>query len=198
MARPRVTESEVVLDAASAHLTAHGIGGTTVDDVAAAAGVSRATVYRYVGGKDDLVQAVIAREFANVLDRAGAAIARSATATEAVADAVTEALLAVEENPLLARLTSGDLVETLPHATVDSAPLVSVAVERLGSAWRASPQLGVDGAALGDTLDEAIEEATRFCLAHVTTPRRDGSRLTPQAAGRRAAALVEPLLHDQR
>ena len=44
MPRPRVTETEAVLDAAARRLASHGIAGTTVDDVAEAAGVSRATV----------------------------------------------------------------------------------------------------------------------------------------------------------
>ena len=81
MARPQVTEIETVLDAAADLIALNGIGGTTVDAIAQRAGVSRATVYRYVGGKDEIVQAVIAQEAEHVLERVAAAISVSTSST---------------------------------------------------------------------------------------------------------------------
>lgn len=190
MARPRVTESAAILDVAVQQLTIRGIAATTIDDVADAAGVSRATVYRYLGGKNEIVRAAIAREAVDVLDDAAAAIIAAPTASAATAGAVSTTLRALEGHPLLARLTTDELTDTLPYVTVDSAALISVAVSTLATAYRASTSITFDD----ELLEEAIEEATRFVFTHVTTPRRDGSRLPPDEAGARAAALVEPLL----
>lgn len=190
MPRPRVTESEAVLDAAGRLLASRGIAGTTVDDVAAEAGVSRATVYRYIGGKDELVRAVIGREAADVLARVATVISASTSATTAIADSVSTALTAIAENPLLARLTSSDLLETLSFITADAASLLEIAVSTLSPAMRAAPAFFVEERAV----EPALEEATRFVLVHLTTPRRDGSRLDPGAAGDRAAALIASML----
>jgi len=185
-----VTESEAVLEAAGRRLASHGIAGTTVDDVAAEAGVSRATVYRYIGGKNEIVPAVIGREAQEVLDRVAEVLAASSNPAAAIADAVSTALTAIGENPVLARLTSTDLIATLPFITADAASLVDTAVSTLSPALRAASARTVDDRAV----EAALDEATRFVLLHLTTPRRDGSRLDPSDAGQRAAMLIAPML----
>ena len=50
------------LDAAASCYTRFGLAKTTVEDVAQAAGVSRATLYRHFKNRDELLVAVIARE----------------------------------------------------------------------------------------------------------------------------------------
>ncbi|MEY3360344.1 MAG: hypothetical protein RL531_63, partial [Actinomycetota bacterium] len=65
-----------LLDATLACLARHGIAKTTLDDVARAAGVSRATLYRYFPGKQVLLSAAVATEAARMvaaIDAAGAA-----------------------------------------------------------------------------------------------------------------------------
>lgn len=190
MPRPRVTEADSVLDAAARRLALHGIGGTTVDDVAAEAGVSRATVYRYIGGKNELVPAVIGREAEAILGRLVDVVASSTIVDRAIAELVSTALTMIAESPVLARLTSTDLRESLPFITVASQPLVDAVVSTLSSAIRSTPELAVDER----VVEDAVEEATRFVLVHLTTPRRDGSRQGATEAGERAAALVAPML----
>ncbi|WP_040697921.1 helix-turn-helix domain-containing protein, partial [Nocardia vinacea] len=53
-----------ILDAALVQFSKVGVKKTTIEDVARQAGVDRVTVYRRVGSRDDLVQAVISREVA--------------------------------------------------------------------------------------------------------------------------------------
>jgi AcrR family transcriptional regulator len=185
-----VTQAETVLDAAARRLASHGIATTTVDDVADEAGVSRATVYRYTGGKNEIVQAVIGRETEEILVRLEAVIAASTSTDRVIAELVSSALAAIAESPVLARLSSTDLRETLPFITIDSPSLVSGIVSSLSRAIRAAPALTSDEDAVADM----VEELTRFVLLHLTTPRRDGSRLAPPEAGARAAALIAPLL----
>jgi AcrR family transcriptional regulator len=68
-----------VLDAALTCIARVGSQKTTLDDVARAAGCSRATVYRFFPGKQQLVGALVARDAARLGD---ALIDRAATETE--------------------------------------------------------------------------------------------------------------------
>jgi AcrR family transcriptional regulator len=56
-----------VLDAASALVFEHGVAGTTLDDVRAAAKVSKGQLYHYFADKEDLIHAVIDRTIQQVL-----------------------------------------------------------------------------------------------------------------------------------
>lgn len=61
---------EQILDAAYRCFTRHGVRRTTMDDIAAAAGMSRPAVYQYVRNKDDAFRRLAARLFAATLTRA--------------------------------------------------------------------------------------------------------------------------------
>lgn len=52
---------EVILDAAEDCFAMVGVRGTTIDDIATAAGVTRVTVYRRIGNRDRLVLQVLVR-----------------------------------------------------------------------------------------------------------------------------------------
>jgi TetR/AcrR family transcriptional repressor of nem operon len=56
------------VDAAADLVFEHGVAGTTLDDVRAAARVSKSQLYHYFADKDDLVHAVIDRTVQQVLD----------------------------------------------------------------------------------------------------------------------------------
>ena len=53
--RPRRSSAEILADAASELFLENGYSGTTVDQIAQRAGVSRATFFNYFGGKADLL-----------------------------------------------------------------------------------------------------------------------------------------------
>lgn len=190
MARPRITEVEAVLDAAARRLATHGVAATTVDDVAQEAGVSRATVYRYSGGKDEIVRAVIARESQQVLARLETVIATASTPDQLMAAMVVTAVSAIADSPVLARISGDDLRDSLTFITVDSTALVDTVVAALTRMIGEAPQFALDPAVVA----VAVEEATRLVLTHITTPRRDGSRPSPGELGARAAAMITPLL----
>jgi TetR/AcrR family transcriptional regulator, transcriptional repressor for nem operon len=71
VAEPRTDKGRAtrnrVLDAAVALVFEHGVAGTTLDDVRAAANVSKGQLYHYFADKDDLVHAVIDRTVDQVL-----------------------------------------------------------------------------------------------------------------------------------
>ncbi|TSE01280.1 TetR/AcrR family transcriptional regulator [Skermania sp. ID1734] len=56
-----------ILDAALVQFEKVGLRKTTIEDIARQAGVDRVTVYRRVGSRDDVVQAVVTREVAATL-----------------------------------------------------------------------------------------------------------------------------------
>ena len=64
MARPRSTgyagQLEQILAAAARHFATRGYTATTMNDVAAACGVSKATLYHYVRDKQDLLAHITA------------------------------------------------------------------------------------------------------------------------------------------
>jgi TetR/AcrR family transcriptional regulator, transcriptional repressor for nem operon len=59
---------ERIVDAASALIFEHGVGGTSLDDVGAAAGVGKSQLYHYFDDKSALVRAVIARQTDQILE----------------------------------------------------------------------------------------------------------------------------------
>jgi TetR/AcrR family transcriptional regulator, transcriptional repressor for nem operon len=63
-----VATRDRILDTATALIFEHGVAGTTLDDVRAAAKVSKGQLYHYFADKDELIHAVIDRTIQQVLD----------------------------------------------------------------------------------------------------------------------------------
>ena len=85
---------EEVLDAALAQFEDIGIRRSTIEDIARRAGIDRVTVYRRVGSKVDVIQAVIAREVQRLIANVTAAGASPPTFEERIAVAFTTAIRA--------------------------------------------------------------------------------------------------------
>jgi AcrR family transcriptional regulator len=64
---------EEILDAAYRCFARHGARRTTMDDIAAEAGLSRPAVYQYMRNKDDVLRRLCQRLFEDALERARAA-----------------------------------------------------------------------------------------------------------------------------
>src|SRR6478752_5691283 len=79
-----------VLDAAEACFARDGISKTTVEDIARAAGISRATVYRsFSDGRDEIVLGVVVREADRYLTRLDGRIAGRADLADAIVEFVS-------------------------------------------------------------------------------------------------------------
>jgi AcrR family transcriptional regulator len=66
--RPRRSSAEILADAASELFLENGYDGTTVDQIAQRAGVSRATFFNYFSGKADLLWLDLDRSLAGLAD----------------------------------------------------------------------------------------------------------------------------------
>jgi AcrR family transcriptional regulator len=114
--------TERILAAATAEFARHGVRRTTMNQVADAAGLGVATVYRRFPQKAQLVRAVILREAADVTAAVVEALERSATVEEQSAGAFAAFAHAVSSRPLLVGLmrgaagddaTAGDILDQL-------------------------------------------------------------------------------------
>src|SRR5919201_812188 len=78
--------AERILDGALEQFQLVGLRRSTIDDVARRARVGRVTVYRRIGQKDELVEAVILRELRRLFAAVDAATATLATVEERTAE----------------------------------------------------------------------------------------------------------------
>jgi AcrR family transcriptional regulator len=117
-----------ILDAAYECFTRYGIRRTTMDDIAAAAGMSRPAVYQYVRNKDDAFRRLAVRLFDGVMERARTAAEADGPPAERLYQVISAKLdLAVkmsQETPHAAELLDagarlGDLAETFTTAIRD-------------------------------------------------------------------------------
>ncbi|BBX87588.1 TetR/AcrR family transcriptional regulator [Mycolicibacterium aubagnense] len=119
---------ERIYAAAAASAAARGLDRLNIDEVAASVGCSRATVYRYVGGKQALRDGVLARAIARVGEEIAEAVS-GCTGPERMAAAVLSAVRVVRADPV-----ASNLVRTGALADFDSPRLAQTAGELSGTA----------------------------------------------------------------
>ncbi len=165
-------------DAALQCIARQGIAKTTLDDVARAAGCSRATVYRvFPGGKDGLVSAVVDTEVARFFSALALRMGAASDLEDVLVVGMTEAALRITEHPGLSYLLEHEPEVILPHLTfshMDS--VLSV------SSTFTAPFLGrwLDH----DEAKRVAEWAARIVLSHLLCPS-DGVDLTDESRVRR-------------
>lgn len=91
-----------ILDAAERLFTEHDAASVGMGDVAAAAGCSRATLYRYFENRDALYTAYVHRETHRVFRDVGERVSATGDPGDRLLDAVVVALHRVRESPALA------------------------------------------------------------------------------------------------
>lgn len=118
-----------ILDAALVQFEKVGFKKTTIEDIARQAGVDRVTVYRRIGSRDDVVQAVVGREVAAILAELDELAVRHDNFPDLVADgfvtlitkwrnhALVQRMLVIEPERLVTRLTTdGEMSFTMSVA----------------------------------------------------------------------------------
>ncbi|BBY42175.1 TetR/AcrR family transcriptional regulator [Mycolicibacterium celeriflavum] len=102
MARDRL------LDAAETCLQSRGLSGTTMEDIARQAGVSRATVYRYFPSRESVVSGVIVRAAERYLHRISGRISAHTDLGSAILDFVAATVRAARREPIIGILFGSD------------------------------------------------------------------------------------------
>jgi AcrR family transcriptional regulator len=124
-----------ILEAARAQFLRTGVRRTSGDDIARRAGVNRATLYRRVGTKDEIVRATYVHETQQVLaviERAiGDVPTRQADPTfdpvRYVETFFTVTITQLRDNPLLQQLLEIDREQTLMGLTLDAGDTLTLA-----------------------------------------------------------------------
>lgn len=116
---------DTILDAAHDQFLRTGVRRTSGDDIARRAGVNRATLYRRVGTKEEIVRATFVRETQKVLEVIEKAIGEVPSPGEAGFDPVryvetffTVTISQLRENALLQQLLEIDREDTLLALTL--------------------------------------------------------------------------------
>lgn len=155
-----------LLDAAHDVAVAGDWARVRMTDVAAAAGVSRQTLYNEFGSRDGLAAALAAREGARFLD--GAVLAAEAAcgdAADAVGAAVGWALRAAGDDPLVKAVLADDSTGLLPYLTTRSQPLLLPIASALGQVVRERrPDLDPDVA------EWVCRCVVRLAISHLLVP----------------------------
>ena len=121
---PRTAEARI-LDATKQCCERFGVAKVTVDDIAAASGVSRATLYRlFPGGKDVLFEALRVRELTEFFDLLTAEVAGIDDFEELVVRLVVTATRSLRADDHLAILLASEPGEALSQLTVDGLPRI--------------------------------------------------------------------------
>jgi AcrR family transcriptional regulator len=95
----RAIAAERIYDAATDLIAHEGLDAFDIDRLAAHVHCSRATVYRYAGGKAEIRDVVLARSAAGIIDAVRSAV-HDKTGTERVVTAITLALKRIRSDPL--------------------------------------------------------------------------------------------------
>jgi AcrR family transcriptional regulator len=108
---------ERILEAALDQFTEFGLRRSTMDDVASRAGLGRATLYRRFGDKDQLIQAVIARESQYYLHLIEQRLEDFTSSVDALVESFVLAVHLAHAHPLLERLLTSEPADILPFLT---------------------------------------------------------------------------------
>ncbi|HEX5146964.1 MAG TPA: TetR family transcriptional regulator [Conexibacter sp.] len=177
---------DTLFDAARDELGQRAWADITMADVARAAGVSRQTLYKEFGSRDEFAAAFVIREGERFLDAVDAAVRQHLDdPTAAVAAAMEVFLTSAGDDPLVRLLLSDDGTGgMLPLVTTQSMPVVEWASARIASVMR-------DGWPHASEHDSQLlaETLVRLAISYVTVPKGK-----PRATARDAAALLGPYI----
>ncbi|MFL5868609.1 MAG: TetR/AcrR family transcriptional regulator [Thermoleophilaceae bacterium] len=109
---PKVERRRVIEDAASELFAARGYSATKLEDIAAAAGVTKQLLYQHFSSKKELHMALLAKHRDGLLGRLAAGMATAGPLAERIPRVTDDWFAYVEENPfasaMLFRDTTGD------------------------------------------------------------------------------------------
>ena len=139
-----------LLDAAARCFARHGVGRTSVQDVARELGVNRTTVYRQVGNVDAMVRLLLARELHRLLAGLPTSV-EGRTGPEAIVELMATIIAFAWEHPVLTKVRDDepeligpfvvtDLPALLARVTAGAAPLLRAAMDA-GLVARRDPEV---------------------------------------------------------
>jgi len=179
-----------ILDAADSCFARFGVLKTTMRDIAAEADISRATLYRYFGDRDDLVLGVILREAGKFIERLDKMFDRQELFQDTIVEGILTAVAEVRADDRLALLFTPEAAGMTGTIAGASEALFQVTGEFLRPRLEAARDLGQLRADI--ELDDAVEWILRTILSLLTV---SGPRMRTKASEREfIRAFVVPSL----
>ncbi|MEU4314566.1 helix-turn-helix domain-containing protein [Nocardia sp. NPDC024068] len=117
-----------ILDAARTQFEEIGVKKTTIGDIARRASVDRATIYRRIGSRDDLVRAVTAREVGDLLAELQSIPARHEDLGAVVADLFVTVITRWRTHRLVNRVMTLEPGRLLPQITTEGGAFFTMAI----------------------------------------------------------------------
>ena len=160
----------------------------TMAEIAAAAGVSRQTLYKEFGSRDEFAQALVIHEGERFLDAVDAAVREHLDDPRAAVGAALGTFLRTAGEDPLVRILLGDDggAGLLPFVTTQGMPVVQWATARLTATiedgWPEAPPAKVRLLA---------ESLVRLAISHVTAPGE-----SPEATAKRTGELLGPFIDE--
>lgn len=175
-----------ILDAATACLVEDGLAGRVHARIAERAGISRPTVYKYVGDQDAILAAVVDREFDRFVDAVLPYLSSSDDIRAHLVDAVVFVVEYARGNDLLQKSLRDHPEVLLPALTTGSGPLLERTAEVFGDQLGRALDLA---GATGVTARDAVEWMFRIIVSLITAP--GAAAADPEEVRRSARALVQ-------
>ncbi|MFE5123483.1 TetR/AcrR family transcriptional regulator [Streptomyces sp. NPDC056669] len=150
---------ESLLDAAFAALEGRPWPRVKMAEVAAAAGVSRQTLYNEFGSKEGLARALVRREadaYLSGVERALSGVSGAAGPRERLAAAAVWTVRSATENPLVRAVLTGCWNERLPTSVASVATGVTSVTSVTSVRTAPSDPLPAPGELLGQACDRAV------------------------------------------
>jgi AcrR family transcriptional regulator len=167
-AQERSRAREAVLDAAEGCLQRFGLAKTTVEDVAQAAGVSRATLYRQFGSRDALLLAVAAREADRVADEAESYLRRFDDVGSWLVEGMLFCLRKIPNRPPLAQFLAPQELGAASRLVLTSERMIAIGSEILRPMFEPARSAGL--LREGVELDALIEWILRILMSFLAVP----------------------------
>jgi AcrR family transcriptional regulator len=163
---------DALLDAAAACYLRIGVGKTTATDIARAAGISRATLYRRHGSHEAIFLAVLTRESEEMAEAAQRHLATVDDPTERIVEGMLFAIQAIGNRPVHAAVFGGDSA-----AWAASQAIRQEALRRIGDAGlRPLVASALDDGSLSEAgMTDLIDWILRILISFSSVPG-DGGR----------------------
>jgi AcrR family transcriptional regulator len=184
---------ETLFGAARDQLQQRTWSEVTMAEVAAAAGVSRQTLYKEFGNREDFAQAFVIHEGEHFLDAVETAVRQHLDDPGAAVDAALEVFLrSAGEDPLVRVLLSDDGTGgMLPFVTTQGMPVLQWATARLTEVIREGwPEAATEDARL------LAESLVRLAISYVTAPSGPPEQMAAQASELLAPFIAHALGSD--
>jgi AcrR family transcriptional regulator len=169
-------DDDPILDAARATVLDFGVRRTTVSEVARRAGVSRMTVYRRYPDGASLLRALMAREFARVVEVAAADSAGAGQPRERLVAEIAAGLDHLLVHPVLRRLLEVDAELLLPYFVEARGRFQTLVVARLAELIAAGQRAGDIRAGDPERMAATLELALRGPVLAARTVANDRER----------------------